>query len=411
MSSNKPFFSIVMPTYNRAQLLSLAIQSVLQQTFADFEIIVHNSASPDNTHEVVMSFDDPRIHYIETENKLSAGDNYQSGLSHARGEYITFLSDDDAYAPVLLERAQKVIHNYQAQIVGYPYCRYYHTDYFDLDRPIKQNSLLVPQFTGQITKFSAANAVKQVFNCHGLKQIESNHKFVVPYLSNAVYHRSIFERVKAVRSNLFHTVPADMYLAAAVFFVTDEYFCLDEPLLLWSIWEGNSTASARRKGNALRAHYEKLLNGNELRFTPLKFALPLNCGINAVLEAKHDFENTVNDTNVDWLKYYELTYENLISLKNEGVDISRELKEFEQTLLQMPIEFQQQARREISRIAPRTKRFLRANLPSTTRSLRRFLNLRTDYKPRIIEGDKANFDNVLEAAQTINHEFLDQSSV
>ena len=391
-----------MPTYNRAPLLSLAIQSVLEQTFADFEIIVHNSASPDNTREVVMGFDDSRIRYFETDNKLSAGDNYQSGLSHARGEYITFLSDDDAYTPTLLEQARKAINAYQAEIVGYPYARYYHTDHFDFDRRIKQNSLLVPEFTGQITKFSAAKAVEQVFSCHGLKQVANDHKFVVPYLSNAVYHRSVLERVKSVRAELFHTVPADIYLAAAVFYVTDAYYCLDLPLLIWSNWEGNSTASARRKGNALREHYEKLLGNQELHLTPLKFALPLNCAVNTVLEAKNDFENTINDTNVDWQRYYELIYENLISLRNEGVDVARELNEFEQALLQQPAEFQQKVRAIISRFVPSVKRFLNANLPWAAQSWRRYLS----YKLNIIEGNKANFSNVLEAAQIVNDDFL-----
>ena len=384
--SSKPFFSVVMPTYNRAPLLSLAIQSVLGQTFADFEIIVHNSASPDNTREVVMSFNDSRIRYFETDNKLSAGDNYQSGLSYARGEYITFLSDDDAYSPALLEQAQKVISACRALIVGYPYCHYYHTDYFDFDQRIKQNSLLVPEFTGQITEFSGSEAIKQTLNHFGLKRIESNGKFVVPYLSNAVYHHSILERVKAVRSKLFHTVPADIYLAAAVFFVVNAYFCLDEPLLVWSSWIGNSTASAQRKGNSLRKHYEKLLAGKELELTPLKFALPLNCSINAVLEAKHDFENTSNDTSIDWIRYYAVTYENLMALRNNGISISDELNEFEQALSQEPPAFQQQVRSEIFKPATIVKRFLNMNLPLVAQYLRRLLNLRLNHKPTIIEG-------------------------
>ena len=98
----EPFFSIIIPTYNRAVLLMNALQSVIQQTNSDWEVIVIDDGSTDNTKEVVADFRDPRIQYIYQQNaERSAARN--NGLRHARGKFICFLDSDDTYLPNHLE--------------------------------------------------------------------------------------------------------------------------------------------------------------------------------------------------------------------------------------------------------------------------------------------------------------------
>jgi glycosyltransferase involved in cell wall biosynthesis len=97
------FFSIIMPTYNRAHLIGKAIESVLAQTFTGWELIVVDDGSTDNTRAVVASYNDPRIHYVYQQNaERSAARN--KGISHARGQYICFLDSDDYYLPDRLEK-------------------------------------------------------------------------------------------------------------------------------------------------------------------------------------------------------------------------------------------------------------------------------------------------------------------
>ena len=87
--SNQPLVSVVIPTYNRAHLLKDAIQSVLVQTFTDFEIIIVDDGSTDDTRELINSFDDPRIRYVKQENAgVSAARNRAMEL--ATGELIAF---------------------------------------------------------------------------------------------------------------------------------------------------------------------------------------------------------------------------------------------------------------------------------------------------------------------------------
>jgi glycosyltransferase involved in cell wall biosynthesis len=90
--------SVIIPAYNQAHYLGRAIQSVLAQTYSEFEIIVVNDGSSDNTSSVVEAISDPRMHYIYQDNKgLSGARN--TGIRVSRGAYISYLDADDEFLP------------------------------------------------------------------------------------------------------------------------------------------------------------------------------------------------------------------------------------------------------------------------------------------------------------------------
>ena len=97
-----PQVSVIIPTRNRADLLSEAIESVLKQTYSDFELIVVDDGSTDHTSEVVAAFQDSRMIYHRQEN-LERGAARNHGVALSQGEFITFLDDDDWYMPNKLE--------------------------------------------------------------------------------------------------------------------------------------------------------------------------------------------------------------------------------------------------------------------------------------------------------------------
>lgn len=103
MGNKTPFFSVVIPTHNRPQMLKNAIHSVLQQTFSDYEIIVVNDGSVQSYHEVIQQFVGYPVKFIElpTARGVSAARN--TGASFATGDWLIFLDDDDVYAKRCLE--------------------------------------------------------------------------------------------------------------------------------------------------------------------------------------------------------------------------------------------------------------------------------------------------------------------
>ncbi|WP_010479312.1 glycosyltransferase family 2 protein [Thermococcus zilligii] len=100
---SRPTVSVIIPTYNRAKLLKRAINSVLNQRFGDFELIVVDDASPDNTPEVVESIDDGRIRYIRLKKNSGGPVARNTGIKKARGKFIALLDDDDEWLPNRLE--------------------------------------------------------------------------------------------------------------------------------------------------------------------------------------------------------------------------------------------------------------------------------------------------------------------
>lgn len=91
----KPFFSIVIPTYNRAEDLQFALFCIFQQTFRNFEVIISDNYSTDSTQEVVGKLKDKRIRYSRTKTNLGNALNMGRGLKYAKGKYIFYHSDDD----------------------------------------------------------------------------------------------------------------------------------------------------------------------------------------------------------------------------------------------------------------------------------------------------------------------------
>lgn len=98
--------SVVMLTYKRADILPRAIESILAQTYLDFEFIILNDGSPDNTDEVVAVYNDPRIRYYKNKQNKGIAYSRNRAASFARGKYIMIMDDDDISLP---ERMQKQV--------------------------------------------------------------------------------------------------------------------------------------------------------------------------------------------------------------------------------------------------------------------------------------------------------------
>ena len=102
-----PLVSVIIPTYNRAEDLKRALQSVFNQTFSDWEVLIVDNHSTDETDGVIKSFNDPRIKFFKVHNEGVVAVSRNLGLKHAAGEYIAFLDSDDWWLPEKLEESIK----------------------------------------------------------------------------------------------------------------------------------------------------------------------------------------------------------------------------------------------------------------------------------------------------------------
>lgn len=121
--NTNPTISIVLPTYNRAYIVGQAIESVRTQTYSDWELIIVDDGSTDNTRDVVASFHDPRIQYLKHETNLGLAASRNTGIRSSRGAYIANLDSDDMWLANMLERTLAAFQDIPSNIlVVYSMC-------------------------------------------------------------------------------------------------------------------------------------------------------------------------------------------------------------------------------------------------------------------------------------------------
>lgn len=167
-----PFFSIIIPLYNKENFIENTIQSVLDQTFQNFEIIVVNDGSTDKSEEKLLQFKDERIHYFYKENEgVSITRNY--GIAKAKASYITFLDADDYWYPDFLSIMFEKINQFPEQKV----------------------------FAGAIeiqtskNIFPASYSIAKTGNFELVNYFKASQKETVICTSCAVFYKSVFEEI------------------------------------------------------------------------------------------------------------------------------------------------------------------------------------------------------------------------
>ena len=99
-----PKISVIMPAYNAEKYIKKAIDSILEQTFGDFELIILNDASKDASEQIILSYTDARIVYVKNEKNLGVAGTLNRGLEMVRGEYIARMDADDIALPDRLKK-------------------------------------------------------------------------------------------------------------------------------------------------------------------------------------------------------------------------------------------------------------------------------------------------------------------
>ena len=240
--SGPPIVSVVIPTYNRAEWLGNTLRSVLKQTFIDFELIVVDDGSTDDTENVVQSF--PRVQYVRLQENRGVSGARNTGLSRAVGRYICFLDSDDLWC----ERKLEVQVGWMESNAD---CRVCYTDEIWIRRGVRVNPMNKHRkYSGDIFRHCLPLCI------------------VSP--SSAMLRASLFDEVGAFDESLPACEDYDLWLRIAVKY---PFHFIEEPLIIKQ--GGHSDQLSRKYWGMDRfrvAALEKLLVSNTLEGERLTLA-------------------------------------------------------------------------------------------------------------------------------------------
>lgn len=222
----KPFFSVAIPTYNRAEDLRFAIQYLLNQTFQDFEIVISDNCSTDNTKEVISEFSSPKIKYFRNKTHTDVMPNVRKAIGRAKGEYVFLHGDDDfIFKRNALEKVWKIILKTKA---GY----------------VRLNYLSLSPDKKHIFDFRASKSYREDVRLSpgqkNIKVIDFLLKSDPSFLTGIFFKNSLPSLITNIDSELYSWFPI-------IFYSAEKYgaYYINEPLILakWSQWRVKNDSS------------------------------------------------------------------------------------------------------------------------------------------------------------------------
>ena len=218
--------SIIMPSWNTGKHIACSIQSVINQTYAKWELIIVDDCSTDNTDEIVLNYDDQRITYLKNKKNLGAALSRNRALKEAKGEWIAFLDSDDIWMPTKLEKqiAFMLDHGYSLSYHEYEKIDEHNNSLnIIVSAPNVINSKLIHQYDyiGHLTMMYSA----KVFGLIQIKDIKKNNDYAIRL--QLFKHKDTFGYLlkdnlaryrvrKKIKSHyvLFHTCDGKTFLVA-----------------------------------------------------------------------------------------------------------------------------------------------------------------------------------------------------
>lgn len=216
---SKPLVSVVITTYNYAEYLPTAVESVLNQTYKNLEIIIVNDGSTDNTDGVILPYlKDKRIKYIKQENTGQASAK-NCGIKNTSGDYIAFLDADDYWRSDKLEKQLNVFTNDNAVGVVYSGLKFINPNN-EID-----NFIILPQ----------------MYSGHILQEL-----FIDNFIgfSTAVVKKKCFNKVGLFDEGLAMAIDWDLWLRIACYY---KFACINEPLLFYRYGHANMSQNSEKR--------------------------------------------------------------------------------------------------------------------------------------------------------------------
>lgn len=256
MKNKKPFFSIIIPTRNRADTLKYSIKSILNQEFEDYEIIICNNNSIDDTEEIVKNFANEKIIYMKSNIDLSMTDNFEFAYSKATGQYVTYIADNDGFIDGALSFMYNLI-----KLNNYPNIIRWEKNMYNWPsmKSINKNLLYINIFK-KFEIIESNNMIKQVLNG---KQTFQN----LPMIYTSLIKRDLVEKLIKKTGRLFHSASPDISSGFSFALITDNYLSLSYGISCGSFSaKSNGYNCLNKKNNHISKDFTKLMTASNINF-------------------------------------------------------------------------------------------------------------------------------------------------
>jgi glycosyltransferase involved in cell wall biosynthesis len=393
MTADRPFFSIVIPTRNRAGLLPYALRSALAQSWQDYEILVSDNNSNDATPVVAREVGGDRIRYVRTPVSLSMPDSWEFALSHAKGEFVTYLCDDDAIAPDLLATVAQVIDQRGSEAITWAFGGYYHQNW---DVVEQRNSAILPVVSNSIESLESRPALSRLFS-------EMWPSFPVPKMLQSCCSMKVLNQVRARVGRLFIPSCPDLSSPTLILDAVPRYEHIDRILMLSGAAIESTGGRMWRKDRANMRNFSRELGPDEVfQEVPMRVLVGINYVADTLLRVKKLLGPRMEDIDLDWERYFVLCFESLSAFEKLGADTAAEMQEFREALERQPVEFQRKVWRTIESHRPAVwRQGIREAINKSNLLAQLELRMRPKVrksKQRIIRGKQGGFGDIAECA-------------
>lgn len=226
-----PRFSLVIPTLSRPDTFRSALKTLVAQTYADFEIVVQNNGKDSATEDAIEEFRDSRIRHFSSTSILTMTENWEAALSNARGDFVTFIGDDDGLFPDACELAAQTLASTTLEIVSWlPYC-YYWPNYIEQGLNNRLVALVNDDFHVQI--LSSDNYLRRFYRF----AIDYSR---LPMIYNSFVGRSVIQRTKKATGGYFLGHSPDVTSGIMNATHTQQFARISRPLSITGL-SGHST--------------------------------------------------------------------------------------------------------------------------------------------------------------------------
>jgi glycosyltransferase involved in cell wall biosynthesis len=378
-----PFFSIVIPTKNRSILVNLAIQSVLRQSFEDFELIVADNDDTSATQGVVESFSDDRIKYHRT-GDLSMADNWDLGCSQASGKYLCLLEDKQVFKYGTLERVYNEIRRTGAKIIRWQSESF---SPYGIAYRIRR-----ARGSGDVKELSA----DEILNCF-LSSRYSNAKRILPLPHFGCVSMDI---VRQIRNNslqrLCVPVSPDYNLAFAQLAYCDRVLIIEDGLVVFSDAKQSTGLSVRLKG-AVGNQFAELHDDAMFDLVPVKVSTVSGSIFNDYLHIQSKIGGKLLDFPVNWGNYFIEIHACIESSKKLGIDMREEQTEWARALGAQPSVIQNDVKMKLNKIKKYGKAMEKLESYSQSNWIKYFERfIKSIYYCKIKKATLWQFNNVME---------------